>query len=104
MQTKQKAMEELTPGQAAVMARNEQQIDKVTEEMEDLEEVLTDSIADSIRGKRQKAEAEADPAAQLKRRCSPLFALLMFSGAAKGSQKCLRNASRAHSWVQQCIL
>ncbi|KAK9810824.1 hypothetical protein WJX73_010298 [Symbiochloris irregularis] len=59
---KQKAMEELTPGQAAVLARNEQQIDKVTEEMEDLEEVLTDSIGDSIRGKREAAEAGAGTA------------------------------------------
>lgn len=67
-QAKQKAMEELTPGQAAVMARNEQQMEKVAEEMEDLEEVLTDSISDSIRGKRQKAEAEAAPT-KPKRRC-----------------------------------
>lgn len=73
-QAKQKAMEELTAGQAAVMARNEQQIDKVNEEMEDLEEVLTDSIADSIRGKREKAEAAAGgpmgAAGKAKRRCA----------------------------------
>ena len=75
-QAKQKAMEELTAGQAAVLARNEQQIEKVSEEMEDLEEMLTESIADSIRGKRHKAEAEADPSAKLKRRwegCSAAF-------------------------------
>ena len=70
-QAKQKAMEELTPGQAAVLARNEQQIEKVSEEMEDLEEVLTDSIADSIRGKRQKAEADAGPALKRRSACYP---------------------------------
>lgn len=70
VQTKQKAMEELTAGQAGTLARNEQVMDKTAEEIEDLEEVLTESITDSIRGKRQKAEAAADGSdAKAKRRC-----------------------------------
>lgn len=59
-QAKQKAMEDLTPGQAAVLARNEQEIEKAMEELEDFEEMLNESIADSIRGKRQKTAAAAD--------------------------------------------
>lgn len=45
---------------------------QVTEEMEALEETLTDSIGDSIRGKREAAEAKAGPAttqAKPSRRC-----------------------------------
>ena len=58
MQAKQTSMEDLTAGQAAQLARNEQIIDKATEEHEDLEEVLNDSIAASLKGKRGKVEAE----------------------------------------------
>lgn len=52
-------MEDLTAGQAAQLARNEQIIDKASEEFEDLEEMLNESIAESLRGKRGKLEAEA---------------------------------------------
>ena len=52
-------MEDLTAGQAAQLARNEQVIDKAEEEFEDLEELLNDSIAESLRGKKHKMEAEA---------------------------------------------
>ena len=65
MQAKQTSMEDLTAGQAAQLARNEQVIDKAEEEFEDLEELLNDSIAESLRGKQHKMEAEATK----KRRC-----------------------------------
>ena len=55
MQAKQKAMEELTQGQAMTLVRNEQVIDRSAEEAEDLEEMLNESIADSMRGAKQKA-------------------------------------------------
>ena len=52
-------MEELTAGQAAVLAHNEQAVDKATEDMEDLEEMLNESIADTLRGKKRRLEGEA---------------------------------------------
>ena len=52
-------MEEMTAGQAATLSRNEQVIDAATEEMEDLEDELNSSIAESLRGKRNKMQAEA---------------------------------------------
>jgi hypothetical protein len=69
-------MEELTPGQAAVLVRNEQVIDRAKEEAEDLEEMLAESIADSIRGrKRAAAGAGKEPAAAAarKKRCGCLL-------------------------------
>lgn len=59
MQAKQTAMEELTQGQAATLVRNEQNIDKSMEEMEDLEEMLNESISDSMRSTREKASGQA---------------------------------------------
>ena len=61
-------MEELTAGQAAVLVRNEQDIDRSTEELDDLEETLNESIADSLRGAKQKAGG-ADPPKKKKKRC-----------------------------------
>lgn len=37
-------MEELSGGQASTLVRNEQEIDRAMEEMEELEETLVDSI------------------------------------------------------------
>ncbi len=62
-------MEELTAGQAAVLVRNEQDIDRTTEELEDLEETLNESIADSLRGAKQKAGG-AKPPKKKKKRCA----------------------------------
>ncbi|CAL8465521.1 g5057 [Coccomyxa elongata] len=67
IKAKQTAMEELTAGQAAVLVRNEQDIDRTTEELEDLEETLNESIADSLRGAKQKAGG-ADPPKKKKKR------------------------------------
>lgn len=50
-------MEDLSTGQAAVLARNEQVIDKATEELEDLEELINESIAASLKGKQGKEKA-----------------------------------------------
>ena len=59
-------MEELTAGQAAVLVRNEQDIDRSNEELEELEDTLNESIADSMRGARQRA-AVAEPQKKKKR-------------------------------------
>ena len=59
MQAKQTAMEELTQGQAATLVRNEQNIDKSIEEMEDLEEMLNESISESMRSTREKGSGQA---------------------------------------------
>jgi hypothetical protein len=59
-------MEELTAGQAAVLVRNEQDIDRSNEELEELEDTLNESIADSMRGARQRA-AGAEPQKKKKR-------------------------------------
>ena len=59
VQAKQTAMEELTQGQASTLVRNEQIIDKSMEEMEDLEEMLNESISDSMRSTREKASGQA---------------------------------------------
>lgn len=57
IKAKQSDAQELTSGQASTMARNEQVIDTVTEEVDDLDEVLNESILDSIVGKRNAKEA-----------------------------------------------
>jgi hypothetical protein len=44
VQSKQAVMEELTAGQASTLVRNEQEIDKAMAELEDLEEMVSDSI------------------------------------------------------------
>ena len=64
-------MEELTAGQAAVLVRNEQDIDRTNEELEELEDTLNESIADSMRGARQKAAGEG-PQKKKKRWGGPL--------------------------------
>jgi len=58
-QAKQTAMEELTQGQAMTMVRNQQIIDKSAEEMDDLEEMLNESIADSMRSAKEKAAGQS---------------------------------------------
>eukprot|EP01026_Neomeris_dumetosa_P073941 TRINITY_DN7659_c0_g1_i2.p1 TRINITY_DN7659_c0_g1~~TRINITY_DN7659_c0_g1_i2.p1 ORF type:complete len:495 (-),score=116.83 TRINITY_DN7659_c0_g1_i2:298-1782(-) len=50
----------LTPGQAATLARNEQSIQRLQDEKEDLEELIIESIKDSIKGLKQKAEEESN--------------------------------------------
>jgi hypothetical protein len=77
---KQGAMEELTPGQAAVLVRNEQEIDRSKEELEDLEEALCESIGDSIRGRKRAAAGEPDKKKAAKRRCG---CVLGFNGSAE---------------------
>jgi len=67
LQAKQGKMEEMTAGQATTLSRNEQVIDAATQEMEDLEDDLNASIAQSLRGKRKKMQPEASK----KRRCPP---------------------------------
>ncbi|DBB07161.1 TPA: hypothetical protein ACH3X1_011731 [Trebouxia sp. C0004] len=57
IKAKQSDAQELTSGQASTMARNEQVIDTLTEEVDDLDEVLNESILDSIVGKRKAKEA-----------------------------------------------
>ena len=69
VQAKQTAMEELTQGQATTLARNEQVIDRSAEEAEDLEEMLNESIADSLRGAKQKAAGGGNE--KKKKRCRP---------------------------------
>jgi hypothetical protein len=54
----------MTPGQAAVLVRNEQEIERAAEELEDLEEMLSESLADSVRGKKDRADG-----GHKKRRC-----------------------------------
>ena len=56
MQAKQTCYEELSAGQASQMARNETEIDRSTEEMEDLEETLNESIAESIRSRQRQVK------------------------------------------------
>lgn len=56
-QAKQAQLEELTPGQAATLARNEAEIDRANEQLEDLEENLADSVADAVRARQAKAPA-----------------------------------------------
>lgn len=51
LQAKNTKMEELTPGQAATLARNEQVIEAATDELEELEEQLNNSIAQSLKSK-----------------------------------------------------
>ena len=68
-QAKQKAMEELTQGQAMTLVRNEQVIDRSAEEAEDLEEMLNESIVDSLRGAKQKAAGQKEE--KKKKRCCP---------------------------------
>lgn len=64
-------MEELTQGQAMTLVRNEQVIDRSAEEAEDLEEKLNESIADSLRGAKQKASGQGSEKKQKKRRVLP---------------------------------
>ena len=66
MQAKQTAMEEMTQGQAATLVRNEQIIDQAAEEMDDLEEMLNESISDSMRSTKEKAAGQGK---QQKKRC-----------------------------------
>ncbi|KAL0018195.1 hypothetical protein WJX79_010675 [Trebouxia sp. C0005] len=67
IKAKQSDAQELTSGQASTLARNEQVIDTVTEEVDDLDEVLNESILDSIVGKRKTKEA-IDKKARKRRR------------------------------------
>lgn len=69
VQAKQGKMEEMTPGQAATLARNEQVIDTATDDLEELEEELNNSIAESLKSK--GAPQNGDQAA--KRLTAPLY-------------------------------
>lgn len=51
----------LTQGQATTLARNEQAIDRLSEEVEELEETLKESIRDALLQKKREAEASAAP-------------------------------------------
>lgn len=53
LQAKQGKMEEMTPGQAATLARNEQVIDQATDNLEELEEEMNSSIAETLKGKKR---------------------------------------------------
>ncbi|GMH38668.1 hypothetical protein BSKO_06552 [Bryopsis sp. KO-2023] len=54
-----KAADGLTDGQRAVLARNEQAIENMTEEIEDFEEDLKDSIRESISAKAEQADKKS---------------------------------------------
>jgi hypothetical protein len=56
MQAKQTQMEELSAGQASTLARNEAEIDKANEQIEELEETLSDSVADAMKGRQRREE------------------------------------------------
>lgn len=60
IQAKERLEAGLTPGQASTLARNEQAIDKLTEEMEDLEELLLDSIRDSLKDRQKDAPEQTN--------------------------------------------
>eukprot|EP00775_Hariotina_reticulata_P006570 gene6570-6798_t len=58
----------LTQGQAATLVRNERALEALREELEELEEQLTDSIVDSIKGKREASKSVEHKAAAKKRK------------------------------------
>lgn len=51
---KQRAMEETTVGQATTLARNEHEIDRAMVEMEEIEDLLLESIRDALSGKKKE--------------------------------------------------
>lgn len=53
-QAKEAALEELTPGQMEVLERNPRDIDRISAEIEEMEETLCDSIRDALRNKQGK--------------------------------------------------
>ncbi len=55
-QSKHAALEDLTPGQLDMLVRHGQDIDRLTIEIEDMEEGLCDSIRDAMRNKQQQQE------------------------------------------------
>lgn len=65
IKAKQGAMEELTPGQAEVLLRNERGIDAAMAELEDLEDELAESIRETVKA---RAGAAGPAAAKKKRR------------------------------------
>ena len=67
-------MDELSAGQASTLARNEAVVDRSLEELEELEEALCESIAESIRGRRSAAEKL--PGAKKKKRCADAWLLI----------------------------
>ncbi|KAK9805589.1 hypothetical protein WJX72_006586 [[Myrmecia] bisecta] len=58
IKAKQTEMNELTAGQATQMARNEAEVDRLTEELDDLEESLNESIADALGHKLKQAAVQ----------------------------------------------
>ncbi|KAK9842408.1 hypothetical protein WJX84_012265 [Apatococcus fuscideae] len=68
IRAKQTQYEEMSAGQASTMARNETEIDRSTEEMEDLEETLNESIAESIKSRQRQADRAAGKVVAKKRR------------------------------------
>lgn len=94
LQAKQTAMEELTAGQAAVLVRNEQDIDRSAEELEDLEEMLNESIADSLRSAKQKV-AGREPSSKKKKRCGHSCTRSLSWSMLPGHQELPENRSAA---------
>lgn len=103
MQAKQTAMEELTAGQAAVLVRNEQDIDRTTEELEELEDTLNESIADSMRGARQRAAGE-EPQKKKKRWVAHMSRPHFLLAGPQGSEdyEAVIHIPRS-PWVRQCL-
>ncbi|KAG1652378.1 hypothetical protein FOA52_007231, partial [Chlamydomonas sp. UWO 241] len=59
IQAKEKAGDGLTPGQSSTMVRNEEAVDKLMQEMEDLEEQLNESVRQALRDKIKAKEVAA---------------------------------------------
>ena len=57
-QAKEAALEELTPGQMEVLERNPREMDRLSAEIDEMEETLCDSIRDALRNKQDKAGGE----------------------------------------------
>lgn len=73
VQAKVTGYDQMTAGQAATVARNETEVDRCKEELEDLEETLNESIADAIRGRARQVGLNYDFVVEYQR----CFCLLM---------------------------
>ncbi|KFM25037.1 Kanadaptin [Auxenochlorella protothecoides] len=71
IKAKQGSMEELSAGQATTLLRNEQEVDRATAEMEEMEETLLESLRDSIRSKAAAAAGGGEAAQKKRRRRDP---------------------------------
>lgn len=61
-------MDDLTPGQMSTLVRNEQEIERASAEMDELEEQLEDSVRDSIGARRAAKEGKGGKKKEKKRR------------------------------------